>query len=335
MQWFYFQSYSLVNIEYVKNQKVDAVQQKRIHVLVPWWCWMAELLLDLSKIFGKNAILRTSSNRAVPFSPRRRHPRCWTWWCFGSLALILSLDWLLPSAVVSSVPLSAAWSAAFAPSDERPPAGQTKKNTLTLGWLFVSEMADTRPEREIFQGNNILGALRNRELQFYLFFLNGIFKNIMIDNDIVTTLNPYKVMQCQQHMLSCKHMFMYRFDLRGVWLSSSQHCPLWPHSLFLSFCALQRATDYLSPCSEKEEVTTWSPHVAVHHYPCFACLKSKLVGNTQKLSNLPSPQNTLPEWFELFVGGRQICQIWTLIICLLQLVLQVLLCLIVTTSRWV
>lgn len=89
---------------------------------------------------------------------------------------------------------------------------------------------------------------------------------------------------------------MYKLDLLVGWWSSSQHCPLWPHFLFLSFCAPQHATDYLSPCGEKEEVSSRSPqnlHQDVEtEYHCtsvpilFAFVRF-FIGNAKNLSNLP------------------------------------------------
>lgn len=83
---------------------------------------------------------------------------------------------------------------------------------------------------------------RSNALQLVFVSCNAVFKNVISDSITVTCLCATLITHCKQ---------LYMSDLLVVWWSSSQYCPLCLHSLSLSFCVLQYAKGYLSPCRKK------------------------------------------------------------------------------------
>lgn len=75
-----------------------------------------------------------------------------------------------------------------------------------------------------------------------VFISCNVFKNVISDSITVTCLHATLITHCRQ---------LYMFDLLVVWWSNSRRCPLWLHSLSLSFCVLQYAKGCLSPCRKK------------------------------------------------------------------------------------
>lgn len=101
----------------------------------------------------------------------------------------------------------------------------------------------------------------------------NVFKNVTSDSITVTCLHAPLITQCRQ---------LYMFDLLVVWWSSSQYCPLCLHSLSLSFCVLQYAKGYLSPCRKKiKKKVTITLHFATKHknVQSFSIFKMPLKNN--------------------------------------------------------